>query len=177
MGAIWVASVPLLAVGGFVAGAYLAGDLHRVLLVALGAVVAIGAGQFATAYVWPRRPWRRLVLDRLATYEQIDGALDLNTMIRSRDFEAACRALRAAKLNPVSCTRVPRPPDDAPDLDLKLNIRRPARWHPPDSPETYVLVRRCLRAAGSERASPAKTCPDIPASLSPAGGRGAVLCA
>lgn len=144
---MWLAAVPLLAVGGFVAGAYLAGDLHHVVLVALGAVVAIGAGQFATAYVWPRHPWRRLVLDRLAAYEQIDGVLDLNTIIRSSDFEAACRALRAAKLNPVSCTRVPQPPDDAPDLDLKLNIGRCSRGHPPDSPDTYVLVRRCLRAA------------------------------
>jgi hypothetical protein len=146
-GAMWLASVPLLAVGGFVAGAYLAGDLHHVILVALGAVVAVGAGQVATAYVWPRRPWRRLVLDRLATYEQIDGVLDLNTIIRSRDFEAACRDLRGAKLNPVSCTRVPQSPDDAPDLDLKLNIGRCSRGHPPESPDTYVLVRRCLRAA------------------------------
>jgi len=148
VGGVWLASVPFLAVGGFVVGAYLAGDLHHVILVALGAIVAIGAGQIATAYVWPRRPWRRLVLTRLATYEQIDGPLDLNAMIRSRDFEAACRALRSARLNPVSCTRVPQPPDDAQDLDLKLNIGRSSRWHPPGSPDTYMLVRRCLRAAG-----------------------------
>lgn len=104
----------------------------------------------------PRRPWSSFVLDRLATYEQIDGALDLNTIIRSSDYESACRALRGAKLNPASCTRVPQPPDDAPDLDLKLNIGRPPR----DSPDTYVLVQRCLRGTGSERAWPAKTCPD-----------------
>lgn len=55
-GAIWLASVPLLAVGGFVAGAYLAGDLHHIILVALGAIVTIGAGQVATAYVWPSPP-------------------------------------------------------------------------------------------------------------------------
>jgi hypothetical protein len=147
-GALWLASVPLLAVGGFVAGAYLAGDLHHVILVALGAVVAIGAGQLATACVWPRRPWRRLVLGRLTACEQIDGSLDLNTMIRSRDFEAACRALRRARLNPASYIRILQPPADAPDLDLKLNVGRSSCWHSPDSPETYVLVRRCLRAAG-----------------------------
>jgi hypothetical protein len=141
-------SVPLLAVGGFVAGVYLAGDLRHVILVALGAVVAIGAGQVATAYVWPRRPWRGLILDRLASYEHYDGVLDINSMIRSRDYEAACRALRRAKLTPVSCTRVPQPPDDAPDLDLKLNVGRSSRWHPLDSPDIYVQVRQCLRAVG-----------------------------
>src|SRR4029077_20417400 len=70
-GAMWLALVPLLDVGGFVAGAYLAGDLHHVILVALGAVVAVGAGQVATACVCHGRLWRRLVLDQLATYEQI----------------------------------------------------------------------------------------------------------
>jgi DNA-binding response OmpR family regulator len=43
---MWLASVPLLAVGGFVAGAYLAGDLHHVILVALGAVVARASNKY-----------------------------------------------------------------------------------------------------------------------------------
>lgn len=147
-GAVWLGSIPLLAVRGFVAGAYLAVDLHNVILVALGAIIASGAGQVATAYIWPRHPWRRLVLSRLATYEHSDAPLDLNTMIRSAEFEVASRALRGAKLNQASSIRIPRPPDDAPDLDLKLNVGRSSRWHPSGSPETYVLVRRCLRAAG-----------------------------
>jgi hypothetical protein len=142
------AAIPVLALGGFVGGVYLAGDLHHIARVALGAVVAVGAGQVATAYLWPRRPWRNLIVDRLATHEHYDGALDINTMIRSRDYEAACRALRRAKLTPASCTRVPVSPEDAPDLDLKLNIGRASRWHPPDSPDIYLQVRQCLRAAG-----------------------------
>jgi hypothetical protein len=147
-GAACLASVPLLAVGGVIASAYLAADLHEVLLVALGAAVAFVAGQFANGYVWPRRPWRRLLVDRLATYEQFDGPVDLNTFIRDSDFRAACRALRRAKLNPVGGTSLPHPLDDAPELDLHLHVGRPSRWHPPGSPETYVLVRDCLRAAG-----------------------------
>jgi hypothetical protein len=63
-------------------------------LVAVGAIVALGPGQLAAAYIWRHRPWDRLIVSRLWTYEHIDGAQDLNTIIRSADFEPACRALR-----------------------------------------------------------------------------------
>jgi hypothetical protein len=87
-----------------------------------------------------------LLLDRLLTYEQIDGPPDLNTMIRRDDFISACHALRRARLNPYGGTFGP-PLPDAPDLDLKLIVARSAHWHP-DSPEIFVQVRKCLRAAG-----------------------------
>jgi hypothetical protein len=87
-----------------------------------------------------------LLLDRLLTYEQIDGPPDLNTMIRRDDFISACHALRRARLNPYGGTFGP-PLPDAPDLDLKLIVARSAHWHPPDSPEIFVQVRKCLRAA------------------------------
>lgn len=146
-GGAWLVSIPALAIGGFIGGAYLAGSLHHVALVALGAVVALGPGQLVAAYIWRRRPWDRLLLDRLLTYEQIDGSPDLNTMIRHADFVAACHALRRAKLNPYGGTRGP-PLPDAPDLDLKLIVARSAKWHPPDSPEIFAQVRECLRRAG-----------------------------
>ncbi len=147
VGAAWLISAPAVAIGGFVGGAYLAGNLHQLALVALGAVVALGSGQLAAAYVCRRRPWDRLLLDRLLTYEQIDGAQDLNAMIRRADFVAACHALRRVKLNPYGGTIVP-PLPDAPDVDLKLIVGRSAQWHPPDSPEIFVQIRECLRAAG-----------------------------
>lgn len=146
-GAAWLASIPLLAIGGFVGGAYLAGDLHRVTLVALGAVVALGPGQLVATYIWRRRPWDRLIVNRVWTYEHIDGAQDLNAIIRSADFVRACRALRRVKLNPSGGTRSP-PPADAPDLDIKLIVGRSACWHASNAPEIYVQVRECLRAAG-----------------------------
>ena len=133
--------------GGFVAGAYLAGDLHRPARVLFGAIVAIGLGQGA-AYLWRRRQWDRLVVERLSTYEQIDGPQDLNALVRRADFIPACRALRRAKLNPVGCTRMPTSPPDAPDLDTKLIVGRSARWHSHDAPELFVEIRECLRAAG-----------------------------
>ncbi len=145
-GGTWLVSIPTLAIGGFVGGTYLAGDLHHPSQVALGAVVALVPGQIA-AHIWRRRPWDRLLVDRISTYEQIDGPQDLNAMIRLADFTSACHALRRSKLNPAGATRVPSLPD-APDLNLKLIVGRSARWHPADSPETYVQVRECLRAAG-----------------------------
>jgi hypothetical protein len=147
-GAAWLASVPLLAIGGFVGGAYLAGDLHRFGFVALGAIVALGLGQVPAAYIWRRRPWDALITTRLWSYEQVNAPGDLNAIIRRTDFILACRALRRAKLNPYGATRLPQPPPDAPDLDLKLIVKRPACWHAPDAPEIYVQVRDCLRAAG-----------------------------
>jgi hypothetical protein len=121
--------------------------LRHIELVVLGAIVALGPGQVAAAYIWRRRPWDRLIVSRLSTYEQIDGAQDLNTMIRGADFELACRALRRAKLNPSGYTRVSQPPPDALDLDTKLIVGRPARWHAPDAPDIFVQVADCLNAA------------------------------
>jgi hypothetical protein len=146
-GGAWLASIPALAIGRFVGGAYLAGDLHKLLFVALGAVVALGPGQLVAGYVWKRQPWNRLLLDRLLTYEQIDGPHDLNAVIRLTDFLPACCALRRDKLNPIGGTHIP-PLRDAPDLDLQLIVGRSAHWHPPDSPELFVQIRECLRAAG-----------------------------
>src|SRR4029077_20219111 len=56
------------------------------------------------------------------------GVLDLNTIIRSRDFEAAGRTLRGAKLNPVSGTRVPQSPDDAPGPGPQTEHRTLLTW-------------------------------------------------
>jgi hypothetical protein len=146
-GGAWLASIPVLAIGGFIGGAYLAGDLHQVARVALGAVVALGPGQVVAGYIWRARPWARLITVRLSTYEQLRGPQDLNAMISSEDFVPACRALRRAKLNPTGGTRMPEGLPDAPELDLKLIVGRPARWHPADAPELYVQIRDCLRAA------------------------------
>lgn len=146
-GALLIASLPALAIGGFVAGAYLADDLRNPLRVALGAIFAIGAGQLAAAYIWRRRPWHTLIAGRLATYERRDPPGDLNAMIRRADFPLAARALRRAKLNPWGATQVPAAVSGVPDLDLKLIIYRSALWHPPSSPELHIQIRDCLQAA------------------------------
>ncbi len=45
VGGLLITLVPALVIGGFVAGAYLANDLHDPLRVAIGAIVALGPGQ------------------------------------------------------------------------------------------------------------------------------------
>jgi hypothetical protein len=147
VGGFLITLVPALAIGGFVAGAYLANDLHDLLRVALGAIVAIGSGQLAAAYIWRRRPWDTLIANRLSSYERADPPGDLNAMIRRADFGLAARALRRAKLNPWGGTQVPSGVSGLPDLDLKLIVYRSAVWHPPGSPELHVQIRDCLESA------------------------------
>lgn len=99
-----------MAIGGFVAGAYIAGDLHDPARVVLGAIVALGPGQLVSLPIWRHRPWDALVASQLWSYEKPDGPGDLNTIIRSEDFERASKALRRAKLNPCGCTHMPTSP-------------------------------------------------------------------
>jgi len=146
-GGLVLAAVPLLAIGAFVAGLYIAGDLHSVWRVVLGAIVALGPGQLLSLRIWQQRPWDRLIADRLWTYEEPDGPGDLNAIIRPEDFMPATKALRRAKLCPCGGTHMPTAPPGAEGLTLKLFVGRPARWHSPDSPELHVQIRDCLRAA------------------------------
>jgi hypothetical protein len=146
-GGLLITLVPVLAIGGFVAAAYLAEDLRDPVRVVLGGIVAVGAGQLAAAYIWRRRPWYRLIANRLASYERQDPPGDRNAMIRRADFPLAACALRRAKLNPWGATQVPAAVSGVPDLDLKLIVYRSALWHPPGSPELHDQIRDCLRAA------------------------------
>lgn len=136
----------VLAVAVVVGGTYLAADLERPPLVVLGAVIALSV-PIVAGYVW-RRPWARLVTDRLATYEWSDGAQDLNAVVRPEDFMPAFRALRRTKLNPVGGTHMPQGPPDAPDLTLKLIVGRSAYWHPDGSPDLFDQIRAALEVAG-----------------------------
>jgi hypothetical protein len=147
VGGVLLVSAPALAIGGFVVGAYLADGLHDPVRVALAAIVTLSAGQ-CTALLWRRRLWDALLITRLCSYEAVRTPGDLNAVIRSADLVRASRSLRRAKLYPVGSSRLPEGLPGAPDLDLKLIVSRPRRWHAPDAPETYVLVRDCLRAAG-----------------------------
>jgi hypothetical protein len=146
-GGLLLTAVPLLAIGGYVAAIYIAGNLESFWRVLLGAVVALGPGQLVSLYIWRRRPWNHLVADRLWTYEEPNGPGDLNAIIRPEDFLAATKALRRAKLCPCGGTHMPTSPPGADGLTLKLFVGRPARWHPPNAPELHKQIRECLRAA------------------------------
>ncbi len=146
-GGLALVMVPLLAIGGFIAGVYLAGDLHNFWRVLLGAVVALGPGQVLSLYIWQRRPWDKLLTNRLWTYEEPNGPADLNAIVRPEDFLRATKVLRRAKLCPCGGTHMPVAAPGAEGLTLKLIVGRPARWHPSDAPELHLQIRDCLRAA------------------------------
>jgi hypothetical protein len=146
-GGVLISSVPLLAIGGCIAGAYLARDLADPLRVGAGAVIAVGAGQLLSVYLWRRRPWDALIAKRLWSYERPDPPGDRNALIRTTDFSTATRVLRRAKLNPIGGTHVSAAVSRVPDLDLNLIVHRSARWHPPGSPELHIQIRECLRAS------------------------------
>jgi len=137
----------VLSVAGIAAGGYLAGKLDRPLLVVLGAVIVLAVPAL-DSYLWRRQPWRRLVTDRLATYERNDGGVDLNACICLEDFVPASEALRRAKLYPEGGTPMPQAPPDAPGLTLKLRVGRSAYWHREGSPELIDQMRDALRVAG-----------------------------
>jgi hypothetical protein len=134
-------------VAGIAAGGYLAGKLDRPLLVVLGAVIVLAVPAL-DSYFWRRQPWRRLVTDRLATYERNDGGVDLNATVRLADFLSASAALRRAKLYPEGGTRMPQGPPDAPELVMKLRVGRSAHWHGAGSPELIDQIGDALRVAG-----------------------------
>ena len=125
--------------------------------VVLGAIVALGPGRLVSLSIWRRRPWDALVASQLWSYEKPDGPGDLNTIIRSEDFERASKALRRAKLNPCGCTHMPTSPPGAEDSRHEVDRRRPARWHPPDAPEIYLQVKTASARRKSGRGSPEKT--------------------
>ncbi|MGN6372148.1 MAG: hypothetical protein ACTHM1_04045 [Solirubrobacteraceae bacterium] len=141
-----VVSIPVLSVGAFVAGLYIA-DLHDTARVVLAAIVTLG-GTWLAERIRQRRPWRSLVTTRLASYEDASAPGDLNAVIRIADFDRASRVLRRAKLYPFGGTHLPEGLPGAPDLDLKLIVHRSARWHAPNAPEIYLQVIDCFRAAG-----------------------------
>jgi hypothetical protein len=112
-----------------------------------GAVVALGPGQVLSLYIWQRRPWDKLLTNRLWTYEEPNGPADLNAIVRPDDFLRATKVLRRAKLCPCGGTHMPVAAPGAEGLTLKLIVGRPARWHPSDAPELHLQIRDCLRAA------------------------------
>jgi hypothetical protein len=150
LGGFLFLAVPVLPVGGFVAGAYLAGDLHRVSRVIAGALVAVPAG-WLSAYIWTRKPWRTL-LDRRIVWWSIrtdqEGATAW-ALLRERDWDLALKTIRRAKVfAPPAATRLSKPPEDAPELCMSVLLSRPPALLKHGAPGAGAQARDALSKAG-----------------------------
>jgi hypothetical protein len=117
-------AVSVLAVGGFVLGAYLAGDLHQPLQVVLGAIVAIGLANFSN-YVRKQAPWRRVALRRIQYYSNPPTRPDGTAwaLLPDEALPAAWTVLSKAHLwTGNSGARLASSPEDAPGLCNRVFI-------------------------------------------------------
>lgn len=125
LGVACLLSTAVIFIAGPWAAIYLADDLAR----GLRLLLALGPSSLVVAAIRSRRPWRAVVETRLASYA-VPNPLDTdeNTLIRADDHAAAASALRRARLNPYASVRLGRPPGDAPELNVRLVVCRPAAW-------------------------------------------------
>lgn len=118
----------LVFVGVTVLARYMAGDDFDAATALLSATV----GATATALVAPRlarqRLHRRVIGNRLATFEQPNPAASVNILIRDEDLGKVECALRRARLNPARHARVAGPPESAPELTTQVWIEEPEKW-------------------------------------------------
>lgn len=127
--ALLYAIVPLAFVGATVLAAYIAGDDFDFRTAVASAIVVVGATALLAPGLARRHFHRKVIADRLWTFEKPNPATQVFVLLRSADEQAARLALRRAKLNPQHYgLRFSLPPPDAPDLDHRLAVQEPAAW-------------------------------------------------
>jgi hypothetical protein len=142
-GALLVLALPVVAVGGAVAGYYIVsgGGLPSVII---GSAVTLCSTVGAT-WLWRRAPWWHLVQRRLATFEAASPWTDTQLLVRSDvDLEGLFGALRRAHFNPYTSRHVGSPPPDAADLDVLVAVQEPSRWAKSSSDEDRIERLRAL---------------------------------
>lgn len=120
------AAAPLLLVVVAVAAAAIAGDDFALL----PGVVAAIVGVVGTSYVHPRMArrefHRKIVADRLWTWEKPNPATHLEILVRDGDVGEVQRVLRRAGFNPGAFVApLGSPPADAPDVSVRVGVEEP----------------------------------------------------
>ena len=131
-----------------------AGGIHRRQRLRSSAVVAALVASIVGVVLFPRftqlRLHRKIVANRLWTFEKPNTPTEVPALLRSEDVEAARVVLRRAQFNPQAFgLSLAVPPDDASDLDYKIAVQEPEAWPQADSPEDRTeRIVGVLRAAG-----------------------------
>lgn len=144
------AVVPLFFIGATVLAAFIAGNDFDLTTAVIAAAVGLGATYIVGPRLSRRQLHRRLVADRLWSYEAPNPATSVEVLIREPDLHAARTALRRAKFNPgVYSAGVGTPPLDAADLNHRFGVEEPAAWQQSASDAGRIQrIARVLGAAG-----------------------------
>lgn len=141
---------PLLLLGGTVLAAFIAGSDFDLRTAVVAALVASIVGVVLFPRFTQLRLHRKIVANRLWTFEKPNTPTEVPALLRSEDVEAARVVLRRAQFNPQAFgLSLAVPPDDASDLDYKIAVQEPEAWPQADSPEDRTeRIVGVLRAAG-----------------------------
>jgi hypothetical protein len=143
-GALFVA-VPLGFVAVAVAAAAIAGDDFDFQTAIVAAVVAVIGSNYVIPRLARRQLHRKLVAERLWTWEKPNPGTHVRVLVRESDVDEAKRVLRRAGFNPgMLMTRLVSPPPDALDLDVQVGVEEPEA-HPQSSSDDD-RVRRMASA-------------------------------
>lgn len=101
-----------------------------------------------------RLPWRAVIDNRLWSYEKPNVITEVAVLVGTGHAPAARHALRVAKFSPSPySTNVGTPPEDAPDLTVRLSVQEPEAWPQSSSDKDRVdRIVSALRGGGSIRA-------------------------
>ena len=123
------AAVSLILVGVTVAGAAIAGSDFTLRTAVVSAVVVLVGTGLVAPRIARRRLHRKIIADRLWSWEKPNPATEVQVLMRRGDDEVARTALRRAGFNPGAYgLGLGSPPSDAADLDHKLAVHEPKAW-------------------------------------------------
>jgi hypothetical protein len=160
--ALFVA-VPLFLIGITVAATAIAGDSFDVDPALVAAIVGVGGSSYVYPRLARRELHRKLIADRLWTWEKPNPATHVQILLRDADVDDAKRRLRRAGFNPGTfMTRVGSPPSDAPELEVQVGVEEPEAHIQSSSDEDQV--RRMADALDTARIRARVAGVDVPRS-------------
>ncbi|MEX2413029.1 MAG: hypothetical protein WD399_05185 [Thermoleophilaceae bacterium] len=148
--ALLFVTVPLFLVGVMVAATTIDGDGSNFQRGIIAAVVAVGGGTYLYPRLNGRQLHRKVIADRLWTWEAPNPPTHIQIALRDIGVDRARHVLRRAGFNPGAFrTPLSAPPDDAPDLNVRVGVEEPAA-HPQSSSDRDRAERMAdaLDAAG-----------------------------
>jgi hypothetical protein len=138
---------PLLTLLGFAAGIY-AGVNLDVPRLSAAATIFLGATA-AASWTARRATWRALILDRLASYEEVNPNRFTPVLLSARDLDQAYSALRRVRLFPGPWFNQPAQIEGATELTARLNVSEPLAWPQTETYDDFlILIATTLARAG-----------------------------
>jgi hypothetical protein len=144
------AAVPLFLIGVAVAAGAVAGDDFDLKTGIAAAVLGVGGSTYLYPRLARRQFHRKLIADRLWTWEKPNPSTHVRILLRENDVDEAKRVLRRAGFNPgIFMTHLASDVLDAPDLNIQVGIDEPeARPQSSSDKERVDRIAGALNASG-----------------------------